>query len=368
MKVIVSVFNNLYTDQRVEKVCKTLYENGYEPILIGNSWSGLPLMERPYRFFRITLKSKTLRFAYIEFQRKLYTEILKNADNKTILLANDLETLMPNYLISKKLNIPIIFDSHEIFTEMPTIQGRWVRHVWKKIEKTFVPKIKRMITASNSYANWFVKEYNINKPTVINNLPRKIEFTGTKENSKKVILYQGWLNYSRGIDKAILAMQSIDNAELWIAGGGPMESEFRKIAEDAKVEDKVKFLGKLCPSDLRKITPKADVGLSIEENKGLSYYYSLPNKISDYIQSRVPVVVSNFPEMTNIVNTFGVGEIIENHSPEHLAEKINLVLKNGKAFYLHNLNVASDELCWENEEDKILKLFSDARKELEHSH
>ncbi len=136
------------------------------------------------------------------------------------------------------------------------------------------------------------------------------------------------------------------------------------MAKQAGVENKIKFLGKLCPSDLRQITAKADVGLSIEENNGLSYYYSLPNKISDYIQSRVPVVVSNFPEMTNIVNTFNVGEIIENHSPEHLAEKINMVLKTGKTFYLHNLNIAADELCWENEEEKILKLFSEVRKEL----
>lgn len=368
MKVIVSVFNNLYTDQRVEKVCKTLSDNGFEPILIGCSWLGLPEMQRPYPFFRIELKSKKLRFAYIEFQRKLYTELMKFADNKTILLANDLETLMPNYLVSRKLNIPIIFDSHEIFTEMPTIQGRWVKHVWKKIEKTFVPKIKRMITASQSYADWFVKEYDINKPLVINNLPRRIEFTGTGSNKTKIVLYQGWLNYSRGIDKAILAMKYVDNAELWIAGGGPLESEFREIAQQSGVDHKIKFLGKLSPQNLREITPKADVGLSIEENKGLSYYYSLPNKISDYIQSRVPVVVSNFPEMTNIVENFEVGEIITNHSPEHLAEKINLVLANGKAHYLHNLNVAADELCWENQEDKILKLFSDARKELEHSH
>lgn len=368
MKVIVSVFNNLYTDQRVEKVCKTLYDNGYQPILIGNYWLGAPELHRPYPFVRIPLKSKKLRFAYIEFQRKLFQEIKKNADNKTILLANDLETIMPNYLISKSLHLPIVFDSHEIFTEMPTIQGRWVKHVWKKIEKSFVPKISKMITASDSYANWFVKEYKINKPIVVRNLPRKIAFNGTNENQTKIILYQGWLNYSRGIDKAILAMQSIENAELWIAGGGPMENEFRKIAEDARVEDKVKFLGKLNPADLRKITPKADVGISIEENKGLSYFYSLPNKISDYIQSRVPVVVSDFPEMRNIVKTFEVGEIIENHSPEHLAEKLNIVLKNGKASYLHNLNVAADELCWENEEEKILKLFSEARKELEMGH
>ncbi|WP_333851152.1 glycosyltransferase [Epilithonimonas sp.] len=368
MKVIVSVFNNLYTDQRVEKVCKTLYDNGYQPVLIGNNWMGTPEMQRPYPFFRINLKSKKLRFAYIEFQQKLYKEIKKHADNKTILLANDLETIMPNYLLSKKLGIPIIFDSHEIFTEMPSLQGRWIKNVWKKIESTFVPKIKKMIAASDSYANWFAKEYKINKPVVVNNLPRKIEFKGTAENSTKVILYQGWLNYSRGIDKAILAMQSIENAELWIAGGGPMENEFKQIAIQANVLDKVQFLGKLSPDDLRKLTPKADVGISIEENNGLSYYYSLPNKISDYIQSRVPVVVSDFPEMKNIVNTFGVGEIIENHSPEHLAEKLKIVLEKGKAAYLHNLNVAADELCWENEEGKILRIFSDCKKELERSH
>ena len=340
MKIIVSVFNNLQTDQRVEKVCKTLYDNGYHPHLIGNDWLGAPEMERPYPFYRIKLNSKKARFAYIEFQKKLYRELKKNADNKTILLANDLETIVPNYLISKKLGIPLVF------------------------EKKLVPKIKRMITASDSYADWFVKEYGIKRPTVVRNLPRRSHFSGINENDTKIILYQGWLNYSRGVDKAILAMKGIDDAELWIAGCGPAEDFYRAVSVENHLKDKVKFIGKLTPDDLRKVTLQADVGISIEENNGLSYYYSLPNKISDYIQSRVPVVVSDFPEMKNIVNTFGVGEIIENHSNEHLAEKLKIVLEKGKASYLHNLNVAADELCWENEEDKILKIFSDAAKEI----
>ncbi len=364
MKVIVSVFNNLVTDQRVEKVCKTLGDNGYQVILIGNDWLGAPELSRPYPVIRIALKAKVLRMAYIEFQRKLYHEIRKNADNKTILLANDLETIMPNYLISRKLQIPMVFDSHEIFTEMPTLQGRWVKKIWKAIEKNFVPKMKRMITASDSYADWFAKEYHIKRPTVVRNLPRKIAFDGAADHSPKIILYQGWLNYSRGLDKAILAMQYIPDAELWIAGGGPMEKEFRSLAENTGVSAKVKFLGKLVPDDLRTITPLAAVGISVEENNGMSYYYSLPNKISDYIQSRVPVVVSDFPEMKHIVNTFGVGEILSNHSPKHLAEKLNLVLKKGKAPYLHNLNVAAETLCWENEEAEIIGIFSDAAREI----
>ena len=104
MKVLVSVFNNLYTDQRVEKVCRTLSEAGYDIELIGNNWGGLPEMQRPYPFSRISLKSKSLKLAYPEFNWKLYQELLKKADKNTILLSNDLDTLLANYLVSKKLS------------------------------------------------------------------------------------------------------------------------------------------------------------------------------------------------------------------------------------------------------------------------
>jgi hypothetical protein len=104
MKILVSVFNNLYTDQRVEKVCKSLHENAYQIELIGNNWGGEPEMSRPYFFKRISLKSKILRFAYLEFQWKLYKELMKRANENSILLSNDLDALLPNYLVSKRKN------------------------------------------------------------------------------------------------------------------------------------------------------------------------------------------------------------------------------------------------------------------------
>ena len=110
----------------------------------------------------------------------------------------------------------------------------------------------------------------------------------------------------------------------------------------------MKFLGNLHPDDLRKITEKADVGLSIEENKGLSYYYSLPNKISDYIQARVPVVVSKFPEMQKIVENYHVGEFIT-FSNQNIWRKSKNRFRKGRSSYLPQLEIASQELCWENE-------------------
>lgn len=357
MKVLVSVFNNLSTDQRVEKVCRTLSENGFTIELIGNNWGGLPDLKRDYPVSRIILKSKILRYAYVEFQWKLYKELLKKADQHTILLSNDLDTLLPNYMVSKKLNLPLVYDSHEIFTEMPSVNGRFTQNIWRSLESFIVPKLKFMMTASESYADWFHKTYGIERPVVVQNFPLK---SGNPQdysivNSPKVIIYQGVINPSRGLDKLIPEMHKIENAELWIAGDGPKKKEFQELTKNLGLDDKVKFIGKILPEKLREITQKADLGVSIEENNGLSYYFSMPNKISDYIQARIPVVVSDFPEMRKVADHFKAGEKIRDYN--ELAQKIQLVLNNGKHSYKDALDHAASQLCWENEENRLLGLF-----------
>ncbi|MDQ0783865.1 glycosyltransferase [Chryseobacterium sp. W4I1] len=361
-KVITSAFSNLYTDQRIEKVCRTLHENGYQIELIGNDWKGAEQMERPYRFSRIHLSSASLKTAYFEFNWKLYHQLKKKADQNTILHANDLDALLPNYLLAKKLNIPLVFDSHEIFSEMPAIQGKMSQKIWRYLEKEIIPKLTFMITASGSYAEWFRKKYGAD-PVVIQNAPKKLDFTmEIPNNDPKVFLYQGAINPFRGIDKAILAMHHLDGVVFKIAGDGPRKKEYEDLVLKEKLQDKVQFLGKLKPENLRNITVTADVGMSIEENGGESYLYSLPNKVLDCIQSRVPLVLANLPEMQNIKSRFDVGEIIKDHTPENIAAAVKKVLHKGRKNYLPELDKASDSLCWENEEIKLLEVFENASK------
>ena len=97
---LVNVFNNLYTDQRVEKFAKPC-ENVYQIEVIGNNWGGTPEMSRTLSIFKNFFTFQKLRFAYLEFQWKLFFELLKKADRNTILHANDLDALLPNYLVSK---------------------------------------------------------------------------------------------------------------------------------------------------------------------------------------------------------------------------------------------------------------------------
>lgn len=359
-KIIVTAFSNLTTDQRIEKVCRTLYENGYDIELIGNDYGCEKNLVRDYPIHKIKIFSRSLKTAYFEFNWKLYHYLAKKNIENTILLSNDIDALLPSYLISNKKNVPLVFDSHEIFTEMPAIQGKLSQKIWRLVEKRLVPKVKFMMTESESYAKWFHQKYHVS-PIVVRNIPKKIaaiqEFPN---NNPKIILYQGAINQSRGIDKAILAMNFIENAILKIVGDGPLRSVYEELVKNQNLSDKVIFLGKKIPSELRLITKVADVGISLEENNGVSYLYSLPNKVADYIQARVPLVMINFPEMLKIKEKFNIGEVITNHDPETIANAIKKVIENGKIYYLQELEKASKELCWENEEVKILNLFEKA--------
>lgn len=84
-----------------------------------------------------------------------------------------------------------------------------------------LPHIEFMMTESESYAKWFHEKYNVT-PVVVN-IPKKLPLQEkTLTQNPKIILYQGAINPSRGIDKAILAMKFIENANLIIVGDGPM--------------------------------------------------------------------------------------------------------------------------------------------------
>ena len=359
-KILISAFSNLYTDQRIEKICRSLHENNYNLELVGNDWNGAVNMTRPYPFVRIPLISRSLKTAYFEFNWKLYYHLRKRADQHTVLYANDLDALLPNYLISKKLNIPLIFDSHEIFSEMPAIQGKLSQKLWRFLEKKLVPEVKFMITASGSYARWFHRKYGVD-PIVLQNAPRKIAFSiEIPENNPKILLYQGALNPFRGIDKAILAMHHLEHVIFLIAGDGPQTKEYEALVIKENLQNKVRFLGKLHPDDLRKITLTADCGMSIEENGGESYLYSLPNKVLDCIQARVPLIMSRLPEMENIKNQFNIGEIIADHQPENIAAAITEVLNKGRAGYQSELHKAGAIFCWEKEEIKLLNVVENA--------
>lgn len=356
-KIIVSVTNDLSTDQRVDKVCSTLQKEGYEIVLIGRKLKNSIPLKRSYNTKRIKLIFNKGFLFYAEFNFRLFFVLLFS--KKDLLLSNDLDTLLPNYLVSILQKKKIIYDSHELFPEIPELVHKpFVKKCWTKLEAWILPKLKNTYTVCNSIADFYDEKYNTRFETILN-LPNKKELKlgefPFKTKGKKIIIYQGAVNIGRGLELMIDTMEFLENCIFVVIGYGDIYKELVKKVEIKNLSHRIHFLGKIPPSELHKITPLANLGLSIEEDLGLNYRFALPNKIFDYIQAEVPILVSNLPEMKMISINYNVGEIVRNRKPIELAKQIEGLIEKD---FSDGLKKAKKELIWENQEEKLISIFN----------
>ncbi|MHB8261985.1 MAG: glycosyltransferase [Bacteroidia bacterium] len=363
---IVSVINDLVTDRRVHKTCMLLTEQGFEVILVGRVLTNsLPLGERAYKTHRMKLWfTKGVAF-YAEFTIRLFLFLLKNKAN--LLVANDLDTLLPNYYFSKQRKIPLVYDSHEIFCEVPELQLTPLKKkLWERIEKTILPKLTYCITVNQSIARWFTDKYKV-AFKVVRNIPDTILVDRIKTRAelnlpldKKIILLQGaGINVQRGAEEAVDAMHYVEGAVLFIIGGGDAIDNLKLILKDEKLESKVIMLPKMKPEELYQYTCHADIGLSLDKATNINYQLSLPNKLFDYVYAGVPVLASPLKEIKSFIDTYKVGVCIELHDAKHIADKINYMLTSADyATWKANTKIAAQENSWEKEKQVWIDLIS----------
>ena len=365
-KVSLSVINDLVTDNRVHKVAVSLQKMGFSPVLIGRLLPESQPVEREYQTHRMKLLFRKGAMFYFEYNLRLFFYLLKCKVD--VFVSNDLDTLPANYLASRIKRKALVYDSHEYFTEVPELIGRpVVKAIWTWLEKFLVPKVSAAYTVCDSIAEVYCDLYKVDFK-VVRNLPvcsaaEKITHPMTSShrmsNSSKIILYQGALNMGRGIEAAIRSMQYLEEAELWLVGDGDLTAQLKELVVEMKLESKVKFLGRLPLHQLHEVTRQADLGISLEEDLGLNYRFALPNKLFDYIQARVPVLVSNLPEMRHIVEHYQIGAIAETHQRKELAGLIKVALfdQEKRQTWKLNLPLAAAELCWQNEEKVLQDIY-----------
>jgi len=366
-KAIVSVINDLVTDQRVHKTCMYLHERGVEVTLVGRVKSdSLPMPERPYRTVRMKLRRERGPLFYLEFQWQLRNFLNENPAD--VLVANDLDTLWPNFTVARKRNIPLVYDAHEIFTEVPElIHRRFKQRTWQRLEQKLLPHIKHMITVNDSIANWYREKYGL-LPVVVRNIPDKPSNVIQKTRGdigwpldKKIIVLQGaGINIDRGSEELVQAMQFVQGAVLMIIGSGDVLPKLKQMVKELNLSDRVHFSGKVSPDELKALTRLADVGVTLDKDTNINYRFSLPNKIFDYIHAGIPVLSSKLPELEQIITNYNVGVIAESHAPEMLAKDIHRILASPQyEIWQANTALASQELSWYNEKRRLDIVFDE---------
>ena len=363
-RITVSVISDLVTDQRVIRICNTLQEMGFEVTVIARCFkNSLPLEK--YFFTPIRLKCRFTKgiLQYAEFNWKLFWKLLFLKTD--YYLANDLDTLVPNYLLSKIKKRQLFYDTHEYFTGVPELSDSPLkRKTWKFLENFIFPKLKTVYTVNDSVKHKYQQEYG-NEIGVIRNVPVTSPLikrsTPDDWENRVILLLQGaGINKGRGGIELLKAMKYLpDNYLLVMIGSGNQWDLIKEKRIAWQLENKVQMIEKLPPSALKEYTAMAHIGFSLDSFDDLNCLYNLPNKIFDYIHAGVPVIATAIPEVKHVIEQYGCGICINSTDSILLSKTIKAMIEDTAAFQSYHLNciAAAKELCWENESLKLKTIY-----------
>lgn len=254
---------------------------------------------------------------------------------------HDIHTLPIGAYVRLRTGCRMVYDAHEIYEEVPQAD-RWYRFVCRLEHRVCLRFVDRFITINESIAAWYAKAYpRVPAAVIVMNATRKIEEPVAYDNrlheaaglahDGKILLYQGGFATHRGLEMLVESAAHLPrNWYLVMMGWGRNEGDLRAIAQrvnDAALvhreDHPVRFLPPVLQKELPYWTSGASVGVIPYENTGLNHWFCTPNKLWEYPCAGVPILVSPFPEMRRMVETYHHGWLLPlEMTPEGIAQAI----------------------------------------------
>jgi len=298
---------------------------------------------------------------------------------------HDLETLLPAARLARRLGIPHVHDDHELGLEkLGQGVADWVTGVKRvamdaitahlrrggaRLERRLIPRAAALITASPLYGQVLHERYGV-EPVVLLNTPERTDpapspllrkRAGLAE-SARIVLYQGTITPSGGAEQAIDAAAAFpDGWVLVFLGVTWMRRRLETRAKERGVTDRVRFLDAVPPAELPAWTRAADIGIAPIRPTNKGQALSLANKLFEYLQAGLPMVVSDLPAQSELMRELDAGEILPEITPAAIAAAVGkLAAMQGderRAWGARLRAAAHEKYCWETQSPKLVAVY-----------
>ncbi len=258
----------------------------------------------------------------------------------------------------------LIYDTHELETEVIRSRGV-VRVFYKAIERLLIRYCDKVSVVNKEISSWYENEYGISAPVVVENMPvspRAVDvvrgtalrdYAGITDDDV-LFIYQGLFSKGRGIEKLISVFSGFHvRLHLIFLGYGPLEQVVRKAADQYPC---IHFHPAVPPELLSEYTASADVGIALIENLCKSYYLCLPNKLYEYVMCGVPVIASDFPVMSRVVQDLRCGWLTE-PDEDSLRILIEALSFDDIEIMSRNAKKARGKIGWHLQENNVLAIY-----------
>lgn len=349
------VTTDLVHDQRMLRIAHSLQKTGYDVTLVGRKKStsaSIPVL--PFTSIRFGIRPQKGPFFYLLFNLTVFVWLL--IQKTDIISAADLDSLPGAWLAAKIKGKIVVFDAHELFTEVPELsERRLVKKIWVGLEHFFLKRVHAGYTVNHSLQKWYADKYGVTFK-VVRNVP--IASPSIPVEQGNFILYQGAVNAGRGLEWLIPACVKAQ-IPCVIAGHGDLFDELRGLTEKNVWGNYISFVGQLPPSELKLLTQKAWLGVNLLEAKSANYFFSLANKFFDYVQAGVPQLCMDFPEYRRLNEQYDVAYLTNGNSEAAIYEELIRISVDQAGYQKKaaNCTLAGKEWNWEQEEKELLSVY-----------
>ncbi len=269
-------------------------------------------------------------------------------------------------LILRLLGNKVVYDCHENLPAqilqkpwIPPVLRRPISPIARAAEWFGSRMLSGVVTARDAVLPRFPK----NRRVLVQNFPTKSALQSADgppmHERKNVVIYVGGLSRIRGIADLVEAFRGIgpDEAQLWLVGNFDNETFQKQILDEAGPN--VKWLGFMEHPEVLKLYKSVKIGTCLLHPTP-SHRYSQPIKLYEYLAAGIPVIASDFPEFTAVLD--GCGVQVNPHDSGQIARAIRDLLSDTDRLTqmsrIGRERVLSS-FCWEGEASRLIQFCRD---------
>lgn len=264
-----------------------------------------------------------------------------------LIVANDISTLPLAFAVADP-GTPVLFDAHEYHPGQHKGDSPRARHALRVSEqlcRTNMPRAAHCLTVSDAVADAYSELVGI-RPTVVTNAPRYEDLSPTGPTPGRIrLVHHGGVFPQRGAVELLHMMDALGPAyelHLYLMGrGGADHAAFERMASE---RSNVFMHAPVAPADVPRAIGQYDIGIHRLPPGIPNYEYALPNKLFDYIQARLAVVVSPSRSMSELVRQHQLGVVASGHLAEDLATAVRSLTPERIAEFKRNAHQRAYEL------------------------
>ncbi len=298
-----------------------------------------------------------------------------------IIYCHDLPTLIIGAKHKQKYNVKIVYDIHDLYIETVNQGFDWskmniVQNLKSRVitlilrtfiflmEYKYINAVDLIFSVNESISTYVSKKYRISCE-IIQNFPVKRLLPKNKTlrrklnlpSTVKIVLYHGNLGGGRYLVELVQSAFLFEhNIALVIIGQGNLLNKLKNISNNNTY-----FLNQVPYENLFEYVSDANLGVVLLEHINYSKKHASANKLFEYMACRLPVLMSNSPELIKVMNSGDIGYIMEEVNPQKIAEYVNEAFRQGSGIYEKGKKARmlyEKSFNWETEEQKLIHLFN----------